>query len=57
MAVKSTSFNPVDGKVRAGGRPVKLPKVPGGDLAGLVIEADPTSKACSLLPQPAMITA
>lgn len=46
MAVKSTSFNPVDKKTRQGGpgRKVELPKVPGGDLAGIVLEADSDSE-------------
>ena len=74
MAVRSTSYNPVDTKTRNGGpgRKVELPKVipsspiearqrglqafpleiltksflqvPGGDLAGIVVEADEKSK-------------
>ena len=46
VAVKSSSYNPVDSKTRNGGpgREVKLPKVPGGDLAGLVVESDSDSR-------------
>jgi NADPH:quinone reductase len=41
----ATSVNPVDFKLRAGLVPfAKLPKVPGGDVAGVVVEADPGSQ-------------
>ena len=45
IAVKSTSYNPADSKIRAGSfGPVALPKVSGGDVAGVVVETDPGSE-------------
>lgn len=46
IKVVSTSVNPVDWKTRSGHVPsilVKLPKVPGGDVAGIVVECDECS--------------
>ena len=43
--LRSTTYNPADTIVRGGYfGPVTLPKVPGGDVAGLVAEADSDSK-------------
>ena len=44
VAVKSTSYNPVDSKVRSGGKPVALPKIPGGDIAGVIVEQNEGGK-------------
>lgn len=38
----------MDSKVRAGGRNVSLPKVPGGDVAGIVVERDEGAKVSSV---------
>ncbi|KAL4443657.1 hypothetical protein ABPG75_011394 [Micractinium tetrahymenae] len=46
VKVAATSVNPIDYKIRRGDFPrlfVALPKVPGGDVAGVVAEADPGS--------------
>jgi NADPH:quinone reductase-like Zn-dependent oxidoreductase len=46
VRVVSTSVNPVDWKTRQGQVPqflTKLPKVPGGDVAGIVVESDQNS--------------
>lgn len=45
VKLQSSSVNPVDTAVRAGYiPPAKLPKILGGDLAGVVVEADEGSK-------------
>lgn len=47
LKVQSSSVNPIDWKVRKGDLPkalVKLPKITGGDAAGVVEEADPNGK-------------
>lgn len=45
VRLKSTSVNPVDTAVRSGAiAPKQFPKILGGDVAGVVAEADPSSR-------------
>ena len=44
IKVISSSYNPVDSMVRGGFMNPVLPKVPSGDVAGIVVERDDISK-------------
>lgn len=47
----STSVNPVDFKTRSAGKNSKLPRILGGDVAGIVEEADEEGKVRSFRTQ------